>query len=103
MNGVGSVEPKAQIMFYDFLQDGAQVPLKIYEKGVVIKGEIPYPALPVPVQDFIENLMGILWDEPRVQETARAVFTTVRAPGGGHDRDIVHSVEEVEGGKGKRF
>jgi hypothetical protein len=86
MEGVGSVESEVEILFHDSFQDEAQMLVKTYEQGIVIKGKIPDSALPVPVQNFNENLARIVREELRVQKPARTVFTPVRAPGGACDR-----------------
>jgi len=101
MNGIGRVEPKAEVLFHQRLENEAQVLFKTQDQGVVIKGKIAYSALPVPVQDFIGNLMRIPSDELGVQETARTVFATVRAPSRCEEWNVIRSVEQVEGGDGK--
>ncbi len=101
MKGVGSVEPKAEVLFHESFQDEAQVFFKTHEEGIVIKGEIPYSKLLVPVQDFIQNLMRILCEELRVQEVARTVLTPVRAPGRREKRNMIQAMDQVEGGKRK--
>ena len=53
MKCIGSVEPKPEVLFHNSLQQKAQVLFKAHEEGIVIKGEVPYSTLPVPVQDFI--------------------------------------------------
>jgi hypothetical protein len=100
MKGIRCVEPKSEVLVHQSLQDRAQVLFKTHEQGVVIEGKISHSPLSVPVENLLKNLMGILSQELGVQETTGTVFTMVRAPGGGDDRNRVQAVRQVESGKG---